>query len=146
MEGGSWSCRGVEDFMEAKRHRDEGTVRPFLRTSAERDDTFVVLVQGGNYDAQDRKGWDASIQAFKLFHDRVESESERDPQRYSPHAHLYLHPVESYLIESDTNNGDDPPPAVLPTGVNLRKRIYHSGLSRDSYTLDSTLHHPDVVP
>ena len=33
--------------------------------------TFVVLVQGGNYESYDRKGWDEAIQAFARFRESV---------------------------------------------------------------------------
>jgi len=106
---------------------------------SEDDETFVVLLQGGNYDSQDRKGWDTSIQAFAKFYLRYSAEGK------TPNVHLYIHALESYLIESDLNNREKAPPAVMPEGVNLSKRIYETGLPREAYTIDITQHEPEIV-
>ena len=95
------------------------------------EDEFVVLMQGGNYEDMDRKGWDTSIQAFALF------------QREHPQAHLYLHAIESSSFAEDENNRTAPA-FVLPVGINLRRRLFLAGVPTGAYTIDDTVYpiHP----
>lgn len=95
-------------------------------------DTFVVLMQGGNYEDADRKGWVSSIYAFAKF------------QRDHPDikTHLWLHAIDSAMIESDLNVGSQPPVAVVRTGVALRLVLERSGIPSNMYTLDENKHDP----
>ena len=101
-----------------------------------RKDDFVVLLQGGNYDSEDRKGWDTSLQAFVRFYNSLE-----DPSR----VHLLIHSMESYLIAGDTNLERDAPGAVMPKGLMLHYILHESGLPRSAYTIDIAKHAPQVV-
>jgi len=118
--------------------------------NATKTDTFLVLGQGGNYDEVDRKGWDVSIQAYSLFHERVskaieqQSSTSDDTPPLLP-VHFYIHCVESNLIDSDIFGGILAPSYVLSKGMNLFHRFYYSGVPRDSYTIDGTIHEPEVV-
>ena len=128
------------------------------------DNTFIVLLQGGNYDEhEDRKGWDTSIQAFVLFYNRLlsqQQEKDRDDNNNNGEendgtclsssgggskVHLLVHSMESYLIESDKNGDVDAPPMILPKGHQLFKVLHESGLPRHLYTLDPNKHQPEVV-
>jgi len=98
--------------------------------------TFFVLMQGGNYDDLDRKGWNEAIQAYSIF---------RQSLPVSANVHLYIHAMESYLVEQDANAGAEAPAAVLPTGVKLSYRLSLSGVKEHEYTLDMTQHQPFTV-
>ena len=99
--------------------------------------TFVVLIQGGNYDTLDRKGWNEAIQAYAIFRHSLPKDA---------NVHLYLHSMESYLIEQDSNGGEQAPPGVLPLGVKLSQRLSQSGLlHQEDYTLDMTQHESSTV-
>jgi glycosyltransferase involved in cell wall biosynthesis len=142
--GGTEVCHTKGDCTEseedARRFQREATLRSFMRSRAAGDETFIVHAKGGNYDQQDRKGWDAAVQAFAGLFKRVkESGSEGPP------VHLYVHSIESQLIASDSNNNEEAPPSVLPVGINLRLRLYHTDIPETAYTLDGTIHDLDVV-
>lgn len=94
------------------------------------NDTFLVLMQGGNYEDQDRKGWVASIHAFAQF------------QRENPDlkTHLWIHAVDSAMTQNDMNDGSKPPVAVVRTGVALRLVLQHAGIPDNMYTLDENRH------
>ena len=102
----------------------------------ERKDDFVVLLQGGNYESEDRKGWDTSLQAFVRFYNSLE-----DPSG----VHLLIHSMESYLIAGDTNLAADAPGSIMPEGVMLNFVLHEHGLPRDAYTIDIAKHAPEVV-
>jgi glycosyltransferase involved in cell wall biosynthesis len=102
----------------------------------ERKDDFVVLMQGGNYEEHDRKGWDTSLQAFRRFYDSLD-----DPSG----VHLHIHSMESYLIASDSHGDKDAPAYIMPKGVSLHYVLHEHGLPRDAYTIDIAKHAPEVV-
>mmetsp|Transcript_12208 Transcript_12208/g.25756 ORF Transcript_12208/g.25756 Transcript_12208/m.25756 type:complete len:677 (+) Transcript_12208:69-2099(+) len=102
----------------------------------ERKDDFIVLLQGGNYEAHDRKGWDTSLQAFVRFYNSLD-----DPSGI----HLLIHSMESYLVASDDNMNEDAPAGLKPVGYNIRYALHHSGIPRDVYTIDIAKHAPEVV-
>jgi len=131
-----------------RRHDAEKILKSTMNDATETD-TFLVLVQGVN-DELDRKGLDHAIQAFALFHERVtqklkqQSNTNDDTPPLLP-VHLYLHSIESNVIDSDVLGGTYPQNAVPAKGKNLRFRLYYSGLPQDKYTLDGTIHEPEVV-
>ena len=94
------------------------------------DDTFVVLMQGGNYEDTDRKGWVSSIHAYAKF------------QRDNPgiKTHLWVHAVDSAMVEAEMNDGSSPPVAVVRTGVSLRHVLERSGIPSSMYTFDENRH------
>mmetsp|Transcript_9623 Transcript_9623/g.23328 ORF Transcript_9623/g.23328 Transcript_9623/m.23328 type:complete len:688 (+) Transcript_9623:157-2220(+) len=102
----------------------------------ETKDKFVILLQGGNYEPEDRKGWDTSIQAFARFY-----HAQDDPSKI----HLHIHSMESYLIASDANGFQDPPAQLMPKGLNLRMALHDYDLPPDAYTMDIAVHAPEVV-
>jgi glycosyltransferase involved in cell wall biosynthesis len=102
----------------------------------ERKDDFVILLQGGNYEVEDRKGWDTSIQAFVRFYNALEDASR---------VHLLIHSIESYTSSMDRFNDMDPPAAVLPRGLNLRLALHEWGIPSHAYTIDIARHAPEVV-
>lgn len=108
----------------------------FARTiDAVDDDTFLVLMQGGNYENADRKGWLASIEAFAAF------------QRENPDlkTHLWIHSVDSTMTQGDMNHNAQPPVAVVRTGVNLRSYLQLAGIPSNMYTLDENMHDRDFT-
>eukprot|EP00804_Cyclotella_cryptica_P002663 CCRYP_009585-RB/>CCRYP_009585-RB protein AED:0.03 eAED:0.03 QI:98/1/1/1/0.5/0.33/3/1490/429 len=80
-----------------------------------RKEDFVVLIQGGNYDVEDRKGWDTSIQAFARFYHSLHDKSR---------VHLLIHAIESYISSMDRFSDIDPPASVMPRGLNLRLALH----------------------
>lgn len=102
----------------------------------DRKDDFVVLLQGGNYEVEDRKGWDTSLQAFMRFYNSLEDASE---------VHLLIHSMESYLIAADHHLDKDAPANTMPVGNMLHLTLYEHGLPRDAYTIDIARHAPEVV-
>ena len=94
------------------------------------EDTFVVLMQGGNYEDVDRKGWSESIRAFAEF------------QRENPQikTHLWIHAIDSAMTQSDLNDGSKPPVSVTRSGVPLRAYLETSGIPSNMYTLDENKH------
>jgi len=86
-----------------------------------------VLLQGGNYEPDDRKGWDEGIQAFAAFLAKY------------PRAHLYLHAVSSRsIIKQEV--GKEPAPQSVDSGVPLLTILHVLGVPHDSYTLDMRIH------
>ena len=94
------------------------------------EDTFVVLMQGGNYEGLDRKGWSDSIRAFAQF------------QRENPRikTHLWIHAMDSAMTQADLNDGSKPPVSVTRSGVPLRAYLENSGIPSNMYTLDENKH------
>jgi len=110
--------------------------------------TFVVLLQGGNYDGEDRKGWDTSVQAFVQFYNILRdthAASANNDEECRINVHLHIHSMDSYLIESDANKDADAPAAVFPQGHLHHKRLHETGLPRHAYTIDIAKHAPHVV-
>ncbi len=112
------------------------TLEPPWIFSEESKNSFIVLLQGGNYDTEDRKGWDTSLQAFVRFYNSLEN-----PTR----VHLFIHSIESYLVESDTNLDQDAPASALPIGLPLQYALHELGLPQSAYTIDIAKHAPQVV-
>lgn len=101
-----------------------------------RKDDFVVLLQGGNYDKEDRKGWDTSFQAYARFYESLD-----DPSG----VHLLIHSMESYIIASEKHMDADAPAAAMPVGVMHRLALHELGLPSEAYTIDIARHAPEVV-
>lgn len=99
-----------------------------VNTTAEpKHDTYTVLMQGGNYDKLDRKGWNIGLQAFRRFHEKY------------PDTHLYMHAISSREIAQHSRNRKAPL-GLKPEGLALEKLVDMYGLEPDSYTLDDTVH------
>lgn len=99
---------------------------PWKRNS----NTFMVLLQGGNYERFDRKGWEISLQAFAQFHKQV------------PDSHLYIHSVSKNTI-MEFNNGENAPLQVPDEGQPLRYLLHMLNIT--SYTLDEKIHPPEDI-
>jgi hypothetical protein len=97
-------------------------------------DTFVVLMQGGNYDNLDRKGWSNSIQAFANFYKRQELLTGGPPN-----VHLYIHAISSITISARERMAI-PPKNAMSKGIQLQQLIDAVGIPSSSYTLDGTIH------
>jgi len=93
------------------------------------DDTFLVLMQGGNYEEADRKGWVASINAFADF------------QRTHPavKAHLWIHSLDSTMVVRDYHHGESTLQAPR-RGISLRLTLQNAGIPPNMYTLDENYH------
>jgi len=104
----------------------------------DRNGDFIVLLQGGNYDGEDRKGWDTSVQSFVLFYNSLD-ESKKSG------IHLLIHSMESYLVAADHNLDADPPPMVLPKGNMHHLMLHEYGLPREVYTIDIARHASEVI-
>lgn len=91
---------------------------------------FMVLLQGGNYEQFDRKGWEISLQAFARFHKEV------------PDSHLYIHSVSKKTI-MEFNNGEKAPWQVPDGGQPLRYLLHMLNIT--SYTLDEEIHPPEQI-
>lgn len=101
---------------------------------------FVILLQGGNYDEHDRKGWDTSFQAFARFYHALPADDDSRSK-----VHLLIHSMESYLVEADNNSNKEAPAALMPKG-HLHQRILHElGVPREVYTIDMNVHATEVV-
>jgi len=85
-------------------------------------DAFVVVVNSGNYELENRKSFDTSLLAFAALRKTV------------PSAFLYLHVVDSLGIIRASNGGREP--EGLPSGVPLDAMLYHADLPADSYAWD----------
>ena len=109
----------------------------FGKDSTRKDD-FVVLMQGGNYDTEDRKGWDTSIQAYARFYNSLSREEQKE-------THLLIHSFESYLISTDMHNNMDAPANVMPIGLALKLALRDVGLPDGAYTVDIAKHDVAVV-
>ena len=53
-----------------KKNANEKANKLFNHKNGADENTFMVLLQGGNYDEQDRKGWDTSLQAYAKFYNK----------------------------------------------------------------------------
>ena len=95
-------------------------------------DTFIVLFQGGNYDADDRKGLGVAVEAFERFF------------RGHPRAHLYVHAVGSREIASDEHK-QPPPDSLLGRGLPLHLLLAASNLPAHAYTIDTAIHPTEWV-
>ena len=104
----------------------------------ERKDDFIILLEGGNYEVENRKGWDTSIQAFVRFCNSLEDASRS-------RVHLLIHSMESYITAMDRFNDMDPPATVIPNGLNLRLALHEWGIPNNAYTIDIARHAPAVV-
>ena len=98
--------------------------------------SFTALMQGGNYETADRKGWLGGILAFARFHAGV-----KDPL---PKPHLYIHAISSVRI-AEGERAAAPGAAAQPSlragvGVPLMRYLLASGLPSDAYTLDEEIH------
>jgi glycosyltransferase involved in cell wall biosynthesis len=82
---------------------------------------FIVLMQGGNYDNSDRKGWDTSIQAFVRFYNR-RLEKSSSPGLPEPRIQLYIHAINSYMVVED-EMGMAAPPELKPVGLPIRQML-----------------------
>ena len=93
--------------------------------------TFIILIQAGNYEnACDRKGWNEAIQACGIFW----SSLPRDANMNS-----YLHSMESYLAEQDSNRGIEALPDILSVRVKLLFQLLQLGLTHQKdCTVDIT--------
>jgi len=120
--------RGQESTLEAG--------HPHSLFGEERKDDFVILLQGGNYDSEDRKGWDTSLQAFMRFYNSLD-----DPSGI----HLHIHSMESYLIAADHHLDKDAPASTMPVGSIHQLILHEYGLPRDMYTIDIARHAPEVI-
>ena len=69
--------------------------------------TWTVLMQGGNYDTNDRKGWNIGLQAFQKFN------------RKYPNTHLYLHAINSKEI-AEIRRSIKAPLTLQTTGIPLK--------------------------
>jgi len=104
----------------------------------DRNGDFIVLLQGGNYDEEDRKGWDTSVQSFVRFYNSLD-ESKRSG------VHLLIHSIESYLVSADHNLDADPPAQLLPKGNMHYLMLHEYGLPREVYTIDIARHASEVI-
>ena len=93
----------------------------------DKDDVFLVLASGTNYEAADRKGWDVAIQAFAKFH-------ETHPEIKK---HLWVHSFSSTQVMRDHDGkGQQAPPELAPQGIDLRGLVQEMDLPPDIYTVD----------
>lgn len=88
-------------------------------------DTFTVLMQGGNYDKLDRKGWTIGLQAFKEFHKKY------------PNSRLHLHALSSRSIASHARTRQAPK-GVDSKGLPLKRLVQL--LDVPNVTLDEDIH------
>jgi len=88
---------------------------------------FLVLLQGGNYEPHNRKGWDSGILAFKQFQD----------ENPHIHAHLLIHAISSVEILRDagTHVSNDQP----QSGLSIQLLIEAVQLEPGTYTLDTRI-------
>ena len=93
-------------------------------------DTFFILLQGGNYETFDRKGWEISLQAYAEFHKRV------------PESHLYIHSV-SKIAMMEKNANKKAPISVPDEGQPLRYLLHMLNIT--DYTLDESIHPPERI-
>lgn len=87
--------------------------------------TWTVLMQGGNYDPNDRKGWNIGLQAFQKFN------------RKYPNTHLYLHAVNSQEI-AERRRSIKAPLTYKQAGLPLKKLLQMYNITK--YTLDEKIH------
>ena len=129
--------RGQESSLEIG-HNQRSIFGVDSNGNGSRKDDFIVLLQGGNYDSEDRKGWDTSLQAFVQFYNSLDESKQSS-------VHLLIHSMESYLIASDHNLDADAPAAVLPQGNRHHLILHEYGLPRDVYTIDIARHASEVI-
>eukprot|EP00040_Diaphanoeca_grandis_P026347 m.147404 g.147404 ORF g.147404 m.147404 type:complete len:598 (-) comp30534_c0_seq1:64-1857(-) len=89
--------------------------------------TFLVLLQGGNYEPHNRKGWDTSILAFKEFQEKY---PEID-------CHLLIHAISSTEILADA--GTMVGPEAQQSGIAINWLIEAVKLVPGTYTLDTRI-------
>lgn len=87
--------------------------------------TWTVLMQGGNYDTNDRKGWNIGLQAFQKFN------------RKYPNTHLYLHAINSKEI-AEIRRSIKAPLTLQTTGIPLKTLLKMYNIT--NYTLDEKIH------
>ena len=87
--------------------------------------TWTVLMQGGNYDINDRKGWNVGLQAFQKFN------------RKYPDTHLYLHAINSKEI-AEIRRSIKAPLNLQTTGIPLKRLLKMYNITK--YTLDEKIH------
>ena len=83
--------------------------------------TFVVLLQNGNYDKLDRKGFSEAIQAFGKMYRNVE-------QSYPNRPHLYIHAITKSEV-----------------GLPLKRYLKSLNIPDEAWTLDENVHTREMV-
>jgi glycosyltransferase involved in cell wall biosynthesis len=108
---------------------------------------FVVLMQGGNYEKADRKGFVAALQAFKRFYAEVHGGEHnevgsgvpaRKAGKMGRKVHFIIHNVPSQAI-AEGERGLVAPPHLVSEGLNLYAIAKMVGLPRSSYTIISRM-------
>eukprot|EP00588_Corethron_pennatum_P018550 CAMPEP_0194306472 /NCGR_PEP_ID=MMETSP0171-20130528/3611_1 /TAXON_ID=218684 /ORGANISM="Corethron pennatum, Strain L29A3" /LENGTH=709 /DNA_ID=CAMNT_0039058257 /DNA_START=61 /DNA_END=2190 /DNA_ORIENTATION=- len=89
------------------------------------EDAFVVVVNSGNYERENRKAFDTSVFAFEAL------------RKIVPEAFLYLHVVDSIGIIRSTENVSGN--VGLSDSVPLDSMIYHAGIPEDAYIWDNRI-------
>jgi len=98
------------------------------------EDKFVVLMQGGNYEPTDRKGWFIGLQAYVRFttlHPEVD-------------AHLYIHAPSSVTIAA-MDHAESPPPHLEKRGVPLHTYLKMLGIKEGEYTYTDQIYSSEWV-
>lgn len=95
---------------------------PTRNASAGEDSHVLVLMQAGNYDDADRKGWNAGIQAFAAFH------------KTRPASHLFVHSISATAIMESARTVRAPS-SVRRGGLKLQRLFREFGVPTGSYTL-----------
>lgn len=108
-----------------------------LFRNSKRNNDFIILLQGGNYETADRKGWDTSLQAFAHFYHSFDTPP--------TDIHLLIHSTDGTIIASDRNLESDAPPEVMPLGLMIDLNLHNLGVPKDAYTLDITKHASPIV-
>ncbi len=104
---------------------------------SKRNNDFIILLQGGNYETADRKGWDTSLQAFAHFYHSFDTPP--------TDIHLLIHSLDGTLLAADRNLESDAPPEVMPIGLLIDLNIHNLGIPKHAYTLDITKHASPIV-
>jgi len=104
-------------------------VEPTIQLPRDKN-TFMVLLQGGNYEEFDRKGWEISLQAFAEF------------QKQVPNSHLYIHSVSKVAIME--NNRNQKAPWNVPNPGQPLRYLLHL-LNITNYTLDEQIHSAEHI-
>ena len=95
---------------------------------------FVVLMQGGNYEPTDRKGWFMGLQAYARF---VALHPEVD-------AHLYIHAPSSVTIAA-MDHAEPAPPHLAKRGVPLHTYLKRLGIGKRDFTFIDGIYSQDWV-